>query len=361
MKKFLFLMAAFVVAICAKAQKIEVVDSDGNGVPYAIVLTPEAECLGSTGLDGVFADVKGAKAVTISHVAFKPKDVRLDGKDVRVTLEDADFALDEITVSPKPFVYVQTYYRLFFYDDKHGIVYYRIGLTDNIYNSKTKKLKSSTRHFSTGSKGAITKIIDTLLGWGFDKLSEIRTKKIEESLAEKHKDIQLKIIQTSPGHWLVNDIKGTVGTITDDKQTGWRQFAVDSDLMRRHRLEAKGKKKEKALQKMADKRTENEVKSEFIIYHIDEDGNYSPEDFMMSEFNDTFDYEYKGEKLHCISGYQMFSTDRAYVTKEELKERQKANKQQKLSYQDIQHFERKNNITALAPVVGQAIEKLPKK
>lgn len=357
MKKFLFLAAAFMVAICGKAQKIEVVDSEGNGVPYAMVLTSEAECLGTTDLNGVFADVKGAKAVIITHVAFKPKDVSLDGKDVRVTLEDADFALDEITVSPKPYVYVQTYYRLFFYDNKHGIDYYRIGLTDNIYDAKTKKLKSSTRHFSTGVKGAFTKIIDTFLGWGFDRLSEIKTKRIEESLIEKHKDIQLKISQTSPGNWLVNDFKGKVGTITDDKQTGWRKFAVSSDLMRRHSLEAKGKGKE---QTKHDKRTQNDVKSEFIIYHIDEDGNYFPEDFMMSEFNDTFDYEYKGESLHCITSYQVFSTDRAYVTKEELKQIQKANKQQKLSYQDILQFERKNNIPAIAPVVSQAIEELKK-
>ncbi|MBR6140370.1 MAG: hypothetical protein IKQ37_01205 [Bacteroidaceae bacterium] len=358
MKQFLFLVAAFMVAMCAKAQKIEVVDSDGNGVPYAMVLTPEAECLGSTGLDGVFADVKGAKAVTISHVAFKPKEVIIDGKDVRVVLEDANFALDEIVVSPKPLVYVQTYYRVFFYENKHGIVYYRAGLTDNVYDRQTGKVKASTKHFSTGYKSFITKLLNTLIGWWFDNLSEIRTKKIEDNLIEKNKDIELKISQTSPGHWIVNDLKGTVGTITDDKQTGWRRIAVNSDLMERHRLEAKGKKKDLAKRDEIDKKTENEVKSEFIIYHVDEDGNYSPEDFVMLEFTNTFDYEYKGEKLHCITGLQTFSTDRAYVTKDELKQRQAANKQQKLSYQDIQQFERKNNIPALAPVVSQAIEKL---
>ena len=82
MKKYLF-MAACLVALSAEAQRIEVVDTDGNGISYATVLSPEAEHIGITDLDGVLADAKGAKAVTITHVAFKPKEVRLDGKDIR--------------------------------------------------------------------------------------------------------------------------------------------------------------------------------------------------------------------------------------------------------------------------------------
>lgn len=357
MKKFLFLMAAFVVAVSAKAQKIEVVDSDGDGVPYASVLNANGEFLGITSLEGVLADAKGAKSVTISHVAFKPKEVALDGKDVRVTLEDADYSLNEIVISPKPLAYVQTYYRVFFYDSKHGIIYYRAGLTDNALDRETGKLKASTKHFSTGFKGIITKVINMALGWGFDMRSNIRTGRIEDRLVEKNKVSQMKITQTSPGHWRVSDYKGTVGTITDDKQTGRRLFSIDSRMISRHRLEAKGKTKELAKREKHDKNTENEVKSEALIYQIDEDGNYSPEDFVMEQFNDTFDYEFNEEMLHCIVGYQLFSTDRAYVTKKELKERQKAN-EMKMTYENIRQFEKQNNIPPLAPVIEQALGKL---
>ena len=48
-------MAACMVAISTKAQKIEVVDSDGNAVPYASVLTADAEYIGITDLEGAIA------------------------------------------------------------------------------------------------------------------------------------------------------------------------------------------------------------------------------------------------------------------------------------------------------------------
>lgn len=356
MKKLLFLAAACLLATGAEAQRIEVVDTDGNGIPYASVLTAEADYLGITDLDGILADAKGAKAVTITHVAFKPKEVRLDGKDIRVTLEDADFCLAEITVQPKPYVYVQTYYRIFFFESKHGIVYYRTGLTDNAYDVKTRKLKANTSHFSTGFKGIITRMLN-MLGSQFDKLSHLKVEKYEDRLKEEHKDIQLKITQTAPGHKSVSDFKGIVGSISDDMQTGLRHIAIDDRLVSRHKLEAKGKTKELAKIDEFEKKMENEQKSDFIIYNIDENGNYAPEDFLMAEFTDCFDIEYKGENIHVIFGLQVFSTDRAYVTKDELKQRQKDN-QMKMTYQNILQFERQNNIPALAPVVSRAIGKL---
>lgn len=361
MKKFLFLAAIMAFAIVARAQKITVVDGEGNGVPYAMVLAPNGEHLGITNLEGVLEDLKGAKSVTISHVAFKPKEVKLSGGgDTVVTLEDADFSLDEIVISPKPLVYVQTFYRVFFYDNKHGIVYYRAGLTDNAYDRKKNKVTASTKHMATGFKGIVTNIINMALGWGFDRRSELRPGKREERMVEKNKEIQLKITQTSPVSWRVSDFKGTVGTITDDKSTGWRHFAINSRLISLHKLEAKGKKKELKKRQEYVSKAGNEVRSESLIYHIDEDGNYTPEDFVMEEFHDTFDTDFDGDTLHCIIGYQVFSTDRAYVTKDELKQRQKAN-EMKMTYNNIRQFEKQNNIPELPSVIEQAIGKLVNK
>ena len=60
MKKILFLMLALIAAMSVKAQKITVLDNDGNGIPYATVLNSEGEFLGTTSLEGVLADAKGA-------------------------------------------------------------------------------------------------------------------------------------------------------------------------------------------------------------------------------------------------------------------------------------------------------------
>ena len=66
-------MIAAIWTLCGtmsvKAQKIEIVDKDGNAVPYASVMSADAALIGVTGMDGVIADIGGAKTVVISHVA----------------------------------------------------------------------------------------------------------------------------------------------------------------------------------------------------------------------------------------------------------------------------------------------------
>lgn len=47
-------------------------------------------------LNGILDDVKGAEVVSVTHVAYQPKKVKV-GQGGRVTLEDADFGLPEIT------------------------------------------------------------------------------------------------------------------------------------------------------------------------------------------------------------------------------------------------------------------------
>lgn len=63
---------AMMTAISAQAQKIEVVGADGHGIPLASVLTEDGNLIGTTDLNGVLADVKGAAKVAVTHVAYKP-------------------------------------------------------------------------------------------------------------------------------------------------------------------------------------------------------------------------------------------------------------------------------------------------
>lgn len=112
MKKILVIVAvAIMTAMSVQAQKIQTVDKDGQPIPYASIFTEAGDIIGTTGLDGILNDVKGVEVVSITHVAYKSKKVKV-GQGGRVTLEDADFDLPEITVTKKPLVYVQTYYRM---------------------------------------------------------------------------------------------------------------------------------------------------------------------------------------------------------------------------------------------------------
>ena len=117
MNKILMMVAvAMMTAVGAKAQKIEVVDANGNGIPLVSVTTEDGAYIGKTDLNGVLADVKGVQKVGLSHVAYKPQMVTVPSlAEGRVTMEDANFGLDKIVVMPKPFIYVEYYYRGFRY------------------------------------------------------------------------------------------------------------------------------------------------------------------------------------------------------------------------------------------------------
>ncbi len=71
-KHLLIIVATMAVTIGVQAQRIEVVDAEGHGIPLVSVLTEEGNFIGTTDMDGVVADVKGASKVAVTHVAYKP-------------------------------------------------------------------------------------------------------------------------------------------------------------------------------------------------------------------------------------------------------------------------------------------------
>ena len=72
MRKVLLMAAvAIMTAMSAQAQKLQTVDKDGQPVPYASIISEDGNIIGTTDLDGVLNDVKGAEVVSITHVAYK--------------------------------------------------------------------------------------------------------------------------------------------------------------------------------------------------------------------------------------------------------------------------------------------------
>lgn len=347
---------AWMAAMNGWAQRLQVVDSEGNPIPYASLLNPQAKYIGITNLEGVVDDVKGAKDITITHVAFKTKNVKPDGKDVVVTLEDADFDMPEITIQPKPYIYVQTYYRMYFYSSESGMYYYRAGLTDNTYDPAKKSVDGKTS-VVTKAKYAILKTIFGLIGSKLDECSQISPVKFESRLKNKGKAAKVQFKEVSPGKQAITDFKGTIGSVTDDMADHLRRYSYDNHQLVMDNLEAEGK--EKKLRKRIDKAEEkmNREEADYYLYRIDDDGNYGPEDLVMSQFMTSWDTKEDDKVEHIIIAMQVFNTDRAYVTKDELKERKKANKM-KLNYANIRQFERDHNIPALAPAVQQKLNEL---
>ena len=351
------IIAALMAVVSAQAQRIRTIDKDGQPVPYVSVMTGDAKIIGITDVDGVLADVKGAETVTVSHVAYKSKVYKIAGKSGDITLEDADFDLPEIVVKKKPLVYVQTYYRMFYYDDEDGVSYYRVGLTDNVYDRKTKKLSASTANASKAKFGILKTTLNALIGGVMNRASQIRMTKREESLVNKHKDVKLKITSEGPGRKRISDYKGTVGYIVDNQKTGERKISLDTHQVSLHSVEASGKAKKQAKQEKREASRKNRQESDFLIYRIDEAGNYQPEDFVMGQNMTSYDKERDGKDIHTVLAMQVFTTDRACVDKAELKQLKKANKL-KMTYQNIRQFERDHKIPALAPAIQQKLNEL---
>lgn len=359
MKKIILMaVVALMATMSAEAQRIRTIDKDGQPVPYVSVLTTDARYIGVTDINGVIEDVKGADTISVSHVAYKPKLYKVNGKSGTITLEDADFGLPEIVVKKKPLVYVQTYYRVYFYDDEYGVMYYRVGFTDNVYDRVTKKLKTSTTHTSKAIYAILKTAFNALAGNIVDKHSQINMKPLEERIKERYKDIQVKITDEGNGRKRISDFKGTIGYIVDNKEAGQRRFSYDQSKIRTHVLEVKGKEKKLKKRETKKAKERNREDADFELYRIDDDGRCTPEDFMMSQWMTSYDEDNKkGESVHKVHCVQVFATDRAYVDKDELKQLKKENKM-KMTYQNILQFEHAHKIPALAPAIQKKLNEL---
>ena len=359
MKKFLFMVVAtMMVTMGAKAQKIQTVDKDGQPIPYASIISEDGQFIGTTDLNGILNDVKGAEVVSITHVAYQSKKVKV-GQGGKAILEDADFGLPEITVTKKSHVYVQTYYRLFYIDDQEEFpaCFYRAGVLNNSFERQKKDLSSNEEHFSACSNGLVKAALNTLLGSYIKRIAGLRMQKVEDRMKKNHQDVGIAFTSNGPGKQLITDKYGVVGSVTDNQDKGERRYSVEAALLSKHKTLATGKDKKIAKAEKKEEREKDRVDQNFIVYRIDEKGNYSPEDLVMIQsFTSYYDTKNKCNKYIMA---QVYTTDRAYVTKDELKQMKKDNKM-KMTYQNILQFERAHKIPALSPEFQKRIQEIVK-
>ena len=351
MKKILVMaVVAVMAAMNVSAQRIQVVDNNGQGVPYATVMTTDAALIGTTGIDGALSDVQGAKTVIITHVAYKPVTVTIDSDGQQVTLEDADFDLPEVVVTKKDYAYLQVYYRIVAIS-KDGVLFYRVGLVDNFYNEEKDKLETSKQHFTKAKSAAMKTGGDLIMGFIVSDKATIHPETVEERLLKKYKNLGLKIVGDG-GKKSIIDNYDTLGSITDKNDQ--RRITMDENLAYLHQLEAGGKTKKLDKEKKQEAKVENAVRNSYCAYRIDDSGNYRPEDFLMEQHLYSGDYEKHG---HCVFIMDFFATDRGYYSKEGMKQVKKDNKV-KMTYDWAMQFERQHNIPALAPEILSKVHSL---
>ena len=348
-------LVAIMATMSTMAQKIEVVDNEGYGIPLVSVLNEDGTLIGTTDLNGVVGDVKGATKVTLTHVAYKPQQVTVASlANGRITMEDLDYNLEEIVVKPKPYIYVETYYRFYaFIND--SLRYYQAGILPNIYDLQKKKVDTGSHDNSMGYYGVN---FGASITWGA-RVSEYNAGKIHTSIAKKmepggeiSEDYFFTLVDEGNGRRRIDNPEGTVGyIITEGDQISLTFDAGKAQMYRNKKLgqDKTLKRREKA--DYAYQKTE--------IFKMDEDGNCTIENFIMN--TDHWEWN-KGKGRHKMI-IETYSTDRSYIDKKEWSEKKKELKEDYkalMTLNQLEAYAAAHNIPALAPTVRQAIERINK-
>lgn len=343
------------------AQRIQTVDDLGNPISYATVTnTDNDKFIGTTDLQGVLADVKGAQKLYITHIAFKPQEVNVSElKNGVITLQESDYDLPEIVVEKKGYIYVQTYYRLFcMMGDTLG--YYRSGITNNIYDIEKKKVSAKYHHFSKAFMGVMKFMLDMMLGSVINQHSELPTlsKPSATTVAlEGGIPKELSLVEESPNRQRIDYNGKPIGYMVDDETNHQRRISIDNAEFSKLKIEEHGSKKQKKRFEERKSKTSNKESSRYIVYRMNE-GTCNVEDFVSLQVHDDFDqYDPKSNKNdHIRMWLEIFVTDRAYVTKEEAKER-KSNRIP-MTFESLQQFERQHSIAPIPANTLKALKEL---
>ena len=357
MKKYLFFICSLLLMTqSVRAQKITVVDSDGDGIHLVTVLTEDGNMIGTTDLSGTILDVKGAKKVVLTHVAYKSKVVDVASlQNGKVTMEDLDYNLAEIVVKPKPLIYVETFYRVYAFAND-SLRYYLAGIMPNSYNIEKKKVKSGSYMESYGefslSKGMV-------IIWGA-RAQKFNAGRIHKSGAidilkggSSSKDYFVTLTDEGKGRKKVSNPEGTVGFIEIEGDEV--HMTLDAGKMQMYRNKILGQ------DRLLKAREERNYDYEFNeIFNLDEEGNSTVADLVMSSDH----WEWNANKGHMKFIIETYATEHGYIDEKDFKEKKKELKKtyvSTMSLDELEAYATSHGVPALAPSLRRAIEGLKKR
>lgn len=348
----LLTVVAIMTAMSAQAQKIQIVDNDGNAIPLVSVMTEGGTYIGTTDFNGVLADVKGATKVAVTHVAYKPQLVTVASlQDGRITMEDIDYGLDEVVVKPKPYLYVEYYYRAFSYIGDSLRVYTAgiLPMAHEIQNNYKGKVQGYWA-FGGAANKALTwntqSMEDNVQG-----LAEDAARPVERWLTNNQKYVT-SIEPEGENSFVIKNPEEVLGHIV--YSDGLSYATLDVDRMRIYGERTNGNAK--AAKVMEDRDYTYRYTE---VFRLDEDGKVQPENFVMEQVN----LEYDKKEGRKISVVYLYAVDKGFMDKDEAKARGKEiNKGRKgdMSLKELAAYERAHNIPALSPEQLKAIQTLTK-
>lgn len=360
-RNLLACLLVLVSIVSMKAQRIQVVDTDGDPVPYCAVTTEQGKLIGTTDINGVFENTTENTVLCLSQVAYKPLTVNLaEVVDGVITMEDAEYELPDVVVKPKELLYVQTYYRVT-YIDEDGPLYYRAGIIDNTYEFAKEKVSIKEKSISAAESGMLKFALNAIAGGIIkDRCKLHKLSAYQQINSNKGKWAKVSVATDSTGRKLISDSVSVLGYIDEDRVAGTRTVSFNEWLFHKH-LDIANEQKEKDKEKKQSQLEVEEQNSEhsyFEVYRMDENGNSSIGDFVMQQSLDRG--EFKRTKKKYILIVESFATETAYIDKKEFKQTRKDNDVDK-SYDDLLRYEQSHHIPPLAPNLRKLMDKLFKK
>ena len=333
---------AIMVSISAQAQKIQVVDADGNAIPLVSVLTEDGVLIGTTDISGTLTDVKGATKVVLTHVAYKTQLVSVASlTDGRVTMEDVDYGLAEVVVKPKPYLYTEYYYRAFLYIGD-SLRAYGGGIVPVAYEVKNN-YKAKIRFVS--SRGAFANKAPRWHGSSMENQVE---------LDRAQEEYRFTMVSAGPDRWCVeiptNEVVGQVIHSGNLSRT-----TIDASRVQMYADEVHGR------EKRLKKNQEDNYQYKYVsIYQLD-DGDDTPD--ITRHVMTMNQWERDIDKGREIKIYYIYTTGHSYMDEAEYKARCKELNEGHacdMTLAELQKYERDHNIPDFSPEQLQAIKRLKK-
>ena len=299
-------------------------------------------------MDGVFDELQGAGKVTVTHVAYKPQQVTVANlTDGRITMEDIDYNLAEIVVKPKPFIYVEVFYRVYVYRND-SLCYFLSGIMPNAYDPQKKKKEHGSyfhAHVEYCSKfgAAVT--------WG-SRAQSFHAGLIGGLMSKKQMKDEYFVTtdDSNPCHWVYSNPEGKLGQFV--RSGNQARLTIDAGRMQMYANKIKGEKKK------LEWRQEAGYEYQYTrIYSISEGGESDLTRFVM----DTDHWEYTDKKSRVKFIIENYATDHYYMDKDDFKAKKKELKETYKNVKTIEGmeaYERQHNIPALPAAVRQATQKL---
>ena len=275
-------------------------------------------------------------------------------------MEDVGYDLAEIVVKPKPYIYVEVFYRVYVYRND-SLCYFLSGIMPNAYDIQKKKMEHGSYYHAVADHcnkmGAGSTWFVRAQRYGAGKGNTKGLPEMEKQLKEKYfvtatvdRSAEGRSQGENPNHTTYLNPEGVVGQLV--RTGGQLRFTADGGNAQMYANKVKGQTNVLKL------RQKKGYEYQFtLILNDDQEGGHAAEDFLM-ELNH---WEYNDKKGHVKFFIENYATDHYYMDKQEWKDKKKSMKvdySNKMTLDQLDSYATSHNLPTLSPAARQAIGKL---